>query len=215
MLFISHDMWNVRRLCDHILWMDQGRVRAYGPAAEMAERYLSEVNLEALSNERAALQSHRRGTGEIRFTGVRLLDARGRETKSVCSGESLTIEADYHASQPVRQPLFQMSIVDVDTGFTVSTASSAPAQMPVADGPGSIRCIFRGAAAEAAALHRPAGDLRRHEDRRVRRRDRRTPLHRDDGAGRVRRLRRRRRRVRDAAVRVRLCGAAASAVARD
>src|SRR3954469_9481686 len=23
-LFISHDMWNVRRLCDHILWMDNG-----------------------------------------------------------------------------------------------------------------------------------------------------------------------------------------------
>src|SRR5580765_6379662 len=32
-LFISHDMWNVRRLCDRIIWMDDGRVRAYGPAA--------------------------------------------------------------------------------------------------------------------------------------------------------------------------------------
>src|SRR5262249_52394139 len=28
-LFISHDMWNVRRLCSRILWMDEGRVRAY------------------------------------------------------------------------------------------------------------------------------------------------------------------------------------------
>jgi ABC-type polysaccharide/polyol phosphate transport system ATPase subunit len=141
-LFISHDMWNVRRLCDHILWMDQGSVRAYGPAAEIAERYMSEVNLESLSNERAALQSHRRGTGEIRFTSVRLLDAAGRETKSVCSGDSLTIAADYHAHQPVRGPLFQVSVVDVDTGFTVSTASSAPDHVPLADGPGSIRCIF-------------------------------------------------------------------------
>ena len=32
-LFISHDMWNVRRLCDQILWMEEGRVRAYGAAA--------------------------------------------------------------------------------------------------------------------------------------------------------------------------------------
>src|SRR5206468_11181932 len=31
-LFISHDIWNVRRLCDHILWVDQGKVRAYGPS---------------------------------------------------------------------------------------------------------------------------------------------------------------------------------------
>jgi ABC-type polysaccharide/polyol phosphate transport system ATPase subunit len=141
-LFISHDMWNVRRLCDHILWMDQGTVRAYGPAAAIAEQYLSEVNLESLSRDRAALQSHRRGTGEIRFTDVRLLDASGHDVKSVSSGDSLTIEAGYQASQPVRQPLFQMSIVDVDTGFTVSTASSAPAQMPVVDGAGSIRCVF-------------------------------------------------------------------------
>jgi len=141
-LFISHDMWNVRRLCDHILWMDQGTVRAYGPAAAIAEQYLSEVNLESLSRERAALQSHRRGTGEIRFTEVRLLDATGREVKSVSSGDSLTIEAAYQASQPVRQPLFQMSIVDVDTGFTVSTASSVPAQLPVVDGAGAIRCVF-------------------------------------------------------------------------
>jgi ABC-type multidrug transport system ATPase subunit len=141
-LFISHDMWNVRRLCDHILWMDQGTVRAYGPAAAIAEKYLSEVNLESLSRERAALQSHRRGTGEIRFTEVRLLDATGREVKGVSSGDSLTIEAAYQASQPVRQPLFQMSIVDVDTGFTVSTASSVPAHLPVVDGAGAIRCVF-------------------------------------------------------------------------
>ncbi len=37
-LFISHDMWNVRRLCDQILWMEEGRVRAYGRAGEIAER---------------------------------------------------------------------------------------------------------------------------------------------------------------------------------
>src|SRR3954449_12565009 len=32
-LFISHDMWNVRRLCSEILWMEDGGVRACGPAA--------------------------------------------------------------------------------------------------------------------------------------------------------------------------------------
>lgn len=141
-LFISHDMWNVRRLCDRILWMDQGRVRAYGPAAEMAEQYMREVNLEALSNEHAALQSHRRGTGEIRLTALRLLDEAGQEIKMIAAGDALTIAADYEANQPVRRPLFHVSIVDVDTGFTVSTASSSPSQVPLADGAGAIRCTF-------------------------------------------------------------------------
>jgi len=141
-LFISHDIWNVRRLCDHVLWMDQGQVRAYGPAAEMAERYMREVNLEALANERTALQSHRRGTGEIRVATIRLIDRSGRETKSITTGDSLTIAVEYQASEPVRGPLFHLSLVDVDTGFVVSTASSSPAQVPIANGSGTIACTF-------------------------------------------------------------------------
>src|SRR5207244_11348568 len=31
-LFISHDMWNVRRLCSDILWMEEVRVPPYGAA---------------------------------------------------------------------------------------------------------------------------------------------------------------------------------------
>src|SRR5690606_14147656 len=56
-LFISHDMWNVRRLCSQILWMEEGAVRAFGPAGEIAEQYMNEVNLQALANEATSLQS--------------------------------------------------------------------------------------------------------------------------------------------------------------
>src|SRR3989442_7677739 len=43
-LFISHDMWNVRRLCTEIVWMENGRVRAHGPAGEVAERDMNAIN---------------------------------------------------------------------------------------------------------------------------------------------------------------------------
>lgn len=141
-LFISHDMWNVRRLCHQILWMDQGTVRAYGPASEIAERYMNEVNLDALANERTALQSHRRGTGEIRFSSIRLLDDAGDEATMLPSGGALTVAADYRTSEPVTMPLFQVSIVDVDTGFVVCTASSDPRSLAKADGQGGLRLRF-------------------------------------------------------------------------
>ena len=73
-LFISHDMWNVRRLCSDILWMENGSVRAYGEAGAIAERYMNEVNLQALQNQATSLQSHRGGTGEVRFEQVDLFD---------------------------------------------------------------------------------------------------------------------------------------------
>ena len=76
-LFISHDMWNVRRLCSEILWMDNGTVRAYGEAGAIAEQYMNEVNLQALQNQATSLQSHRGGTGEVRFERVDLFGADG------------------------------------------------------------------------------------------------------------------------------------------
>lgn len=143
-LFISHDMWNVKRLCDRILWMHEGRVRAYGPAADIAERYMNEVNLEALANQTAALQSHRRGTGEVRFVSVEIVDASGRPTGLVPAGDALIVRATYRALQRVDAPVFQLAIVDVDTGLVVGTATSNPAHMPESaiSGDGAVECRF-------------------------------------------------------------------------
>jgi ABC-type polysaccharide/polyol phosphate transport system ATPase subunit len=142
-LFISHDMWNVRRLCSEILWMDEGSVRAFGPAGEIAERYMNEVNLQALANEGVALQSHRGGTGEIRYQQVDLLDERGAPLRSLGPGDTLVVRAGYRAAAPVKRPVFQLAIVDVDTGVVVSTASSGDRPSPECIAPdGTIEWRF-------------------------------------------------------------------------
>jgi ABC-type polysaccharide/polyol phosphate transport system ATPase subunit len=142
-LFISHDMWNVRRLCDRILWMDEGRVRAYGPATEIAERYMAEVNLRALANEKNALQSHRGGTGEVRYTQVDVLNGDLQPASRVVEGGPLIVRAEYDAAQAVASPVFQVAIIDVDTGLIVATATSSASDVPkVVDGRGVIRCVF-------------------------------------------------------------------------
>jgi len=142
-LFISHDMWNVRRLCDRIVWMEDGRVRAQGPAGEIAERYMNEVNLEALANHATALQSHRGGTGEVRYTSVDLVDGAGLPTSVVRPGGALVVRAAYRADRRVARPVFQIAIVDVDTGLVVSTAKSAGADVPEhVEGVGLVECRF-------------------------------------------------------------------------
>jgi ABC-type polysaccharide/polyol phosphate transport system ATPase subunit len=142
-LFISHDMWNVRRLCDRILWMENGRIRAEGAAADIAERYMNEVNLEALANQSTALQSHRGGTGEVRYTSVDLVDDAGVVTSLIRPGGALVVRAGYRAERRVRRPVFQIAIVDVDTGVIVSTATSTDTDVPdLIDGAGTIECRF-------------------------------------------------------------------------
>ena len=142
-LFISHDLWNVRRLCSEILWLDDGRIRAYGPAAEIAERYMNQVNLEALANQSVALQSHRGGTGEVRYVSVELVDASGQRATTISPGDTLVVRARYRADRAVERPVFQIAIIDVDTGMAITTASSTSADMPgQLSGDGEIECRF-------------------------------------------------------------------------
>ena len=142
-LFISHDMWNVRRLCDQVLWMEDGRVRAYGPAADVAERYMSEVNLQALANQGTALQSHRGGSGEIRYVTVEIVDAAGQPVSLIAPGDALIVRAAYQAGRAVHSPVFQIAIIDVDSGLVVTSASSDPARSPAeVAGDGVLQCRF-------------------------------------------------------------------------
>ena len=129
-LFISHDMWNVRRLCSRILWLEEGAVRAHGPAGEIAERYMNEVNLQALANQDTSLQSHRGGTGEVRFDSVEVVNQSGAAATTFATADTLVVRCAYTAAKSVERPVFQIAIVDVDTGVIVTTAHSARANVP-------------------------------------------------------------------------------------
>ena len=81
------------KLISRVTWPTSGRVRAYGAAGEIAEQYMHEVNLQTLANDSTALQSHRGGTGEIRYAAVDLFDGAGRPATSIDAGASLLVRA--------------------------------------------------------------------------------------------------------------------------
>jgi ABC-type polysaccharide/polyol phosphate transport system ATPase subunit len=142
-LFISHDMWNVRRLCSEILWMDNGTLRAYGEAGAIAEQYMNEVNLQALQNQATSLQSHRGGTGEVRFDSVDLYGADGLAKAVFATNDTLVMRGSYVASKAVESPVFQAAIVDVETGVVVTTATTAGRDTTgMVRGPGEIEIRF-------------------------------------------------------------------------
>jgi energy-coupling factor transporter ATP-binding protein EcfA2 len=141
-LFISHDLWNVRRLCSSMLWLDGGRVRASGGAVEVTDRYIEEVD-RITAGSPATLPGRRAGSGEIRFTTIETLAGDGRRVERVREGETIVVRAAYDAAGPIPAPVFQVAIVDVDTGVTVATATSSPSDgPPVVDAGGAVECIF-------------------------------------------------------------------------
>jgi hypothetical protein len=103
---------------------------------------MNEINLQALANDQTALQSHRGGTGEIRYTTVDVLDGAGRPCAPCGAGDTMTVRAASQASAPTGRALFQIAIVDVDTGIVVTTASTSIDGVGAASPIGVIDCRF-------------------------------------------------------------------------
>ena len=43
LLFVSHNIEEVQRLCDHAIWLDKGIARMQGPAEEICKAYMEEM----------------------------------------------------------------------------------------------------------------------------------------------------------------------------
>lgn len=105
-LFVSHNMAAVENLCSRCIWIDAGQVLKDGSPREVIEAYM---NTFANARENMAdLRSvrDRRGSGEIRYTGVEYLTPAGEPLQVVRSGDAFVIRFHYHAREPISFPSF-------------------------------------------------------------------------------------------------------------
>lgn len=105
-LFVSHNMAAVENLCSRCIWIDAGRVVKDGAPREVIEAYMN-----TFANARDGMADltsakDRRGSGEIRYTGVEYLSTSGEPLSVVRSGDSLVIRFHYHADSPIAYPSF-------------------------------------------------------------------------------------------------------------
>jgi Wzt C-terminal domain len=78
-------------------------------------------------------------TGQVRITELELLDAQGRPTSQVATGDEVTFRLHYDAAAPVREPVFSFAVHTTD-GVLVTAPNSKEAQVSVdkIDGPGHV-----------------------------------------------------------------------------
>jgi lipopolysaccharide transport system ATP-binding protein len=94
-LFVSHNMAPVRKLCGRALVLDAGRVAFEGPVDQAVERYLSPMTPESAGG--LAHRVDRRGNGRLRFEAVALMNAEGDLVDTVESGEAVRLRIRYAA----------------------------------------------------------------------------------------------------------------------
>ena len=119
-IFVSHDLATVERICDEVIWLKNGKIEMRGYPKRVVDAYLeyvghkdekrSQVRHEEEEKTAADNREKRWGSKEIEIKNVRMFDARGVEKYLFDAKESLVFEFDVLAKQTEDDFVFGIGI---------------------------------------------------------------------------------------------------------
>jgi lipopolysaccharide transport system ATP-binding protein len=145
-IMVSHNLNIVRRMCDHLIWLENGKLQQAGLVDEVAELYQAytyQNESDQLEQDDAAASVKRDSGSVVEITAVRILNKDGKEEKNFNTGEQLVVEMTYFAHKPIPNPQFGLAIHRHD-GLHINGPNTriAGLDMGLVEGAGVVRyCI--------------------------------------------------------------------------
>ena len=120
LLFVTHNMGDVRALCERVLLLDKGRVLKDGPADEVTDFYNARVAQREAENRTVQQErgkdgwlTTRSGTGEARMGKLSLLDADSGQVIEVArTGQELILRAEVEVASPIQHLVLGFQLRD-------------------------------------------------------------------------------------------------------
>ncbi|CAN5838280.1 hypothetical protein BH24ACI5_BH24ACI5_16750 [soil metagenome] len=106
MLFISHDLTSIEKLCDRVGLMERGRLVAYGGAGEVVEQYqrmAANAHVAAMADASVAA-----GAGAARIDAITFHDEAGAEALTTRTGAALVARVHFTAHSLVRDAVVEV-----------------------------------------------------------------------------------------------------------
>lgn len=125
-LFVSHNMPAITRLCQRALLLDEGRVLEDGPAPEVASSYMG-FGLSATGAREWPDRNKAPGDGIVRLRAVRIRSEHGEVTEVVGIKEPVRIEVEYDILQSGKR-LSPVIVCNNDQGLCVFSSAAASQQ---------------------------------------------------------------------------------------
>ncbi|HDP68604.1 MAG TPA: ABC transporter ATP-binding protein [Candidatus Marinimicrobia bacterium] len=100
-LFVSHNLAAIERLCDRTIVIDKGQKVFDGKTAEAIEHYYSLHKRQANPDNLLDPGIVRTGTGAVRFAGVQIIDKQMQPKTEIAPDEEITIQLDLDVQKPV------------------------------------------------------------------------------------------------------------------
>lgn len=88
LLFCSHNLYQVKKLCQRALWLEHGRVVRYGPAAAVCDEYADRSRARTIGAHTGRSAST---APLVEIRRVEAVDAEGRPLARIHTGESISV----------------------------------------------------------------------------------------------------------------------------
>ncbi len=151
-VLVSHDMAQVKQLCNKVLWLRKDARHVLGDADVVIGQYEAEMGEETRRRTPASVPSahtpsgvelslhrNRFGSLELEIRAVYFYDGRGFATAEIATGGPLAVHIDYVARQRIETPMFGITISNKDEQKCCEiTSRSSGFDLPIVDGEGSV-----------------------------------------------------------------------------
>jgi len=138
-LFVSHNLTAVQKLCARSMLLSKGEKVVEGPTREVVEQYIADVRSDM--NMDLAERADRQGSGRFRFTSIGF-ESNGATVDVPVTGEDLVIVLAYESTgQRIRHPTFSVSF-STALGELLLNCQSQVAGADLSEAPqaGEVRC---------------------------------------------------------------------------
>jgi len=146
-IFISHDLAAVERLCERAILLERGQVAGEGPVSALTAQYLTRVQP---STEEQPTHS----AGDVKIASTQFFDESGRASLQFRTGYPLRARIDYEALKEVSPAVFRLQFFGLDDHLHcefVSGLDSMP--LTLAPGPGAIEFLCDEIALQPGIYH--------------------------------------------------------------
>ncbi len=123
-VFVSHNLAAVQRLCARSAWFDHGRLMEIGPTDEVVASYLTEVGSKQVGGVAEVGEgAHRVGVGGARLLRVELNDSQGAAVDHLHLGEPFTLKMSFEVTKPITEATVEVGIASADGTRAVTSLS--------------------------------------------------------------------------------------------
>jgi len=151
-VIVTHDLGALERHCDRVLWLEHGRLKAYGDVQSVVQMYLEHVTEQQRVNlleehedetEESSSRKRRWGSREVEIHSVNFFNGMPEPTYLFKTGDKMSIEILYKAYRPVYSPVFGIGIFRDDETYCYGTNTHIEKiNVPRIEGEGTVRfCI--------------------------------------------------------------------------